>query len=323
MNYMEVRIETNRAGTEVLTALLEDLAAGFVVEDPQDLQDLMEAPSPRWDYIDERLVAQNRSETVSLRFYLDDSEQGRLYAQEAKARVENLASRSEGALGPLSLCVQPVRSEDWENNWKQYYKPFSVGERLLVRPSWEQAEPTPGQQVLVMDPASSFGTGSHATTRLCLEALEQMDLAGRHMLDAGCGSGILAIAGLLLGAQDAQCCDVEPGAVKATRENLAQNGIDLCRYQVYQGDFLADPSLAEALSARRYGVITANIVADVLLAMAPSLCAWLEEEGDLLLSGIIDERAQEVLQAYLELGMQVRRQTSRDGWTLLHLGHKS
>ena len=174
-----------------------------------------------------------------------------------------------------------------------------------------------------MDPASSFGTGSHATTRLCLEALEQMDLAGRHMLDAGCGSGILAIAGLLLGAQDAQCCDVEPGAVKATRENLAQNGIDLCRYQVYQGDFLADPSLAEALSARRYGVITANIVADVLLAMAPSLCAWLEEEGDLLLSGIIDERAQEVLQAYLDLGMQVRRQTSRDGWTLLHLGHKS
>ena len=132
-----------------------------------------------------------------------------------------------------------------------------------------------------------------------------------------------AIAGLLLGAQDAQCCDVEPGAVKATRENLAQNGIDLCRYQVYQGDFLADPSLAEALSARRYGVITANIVADVLLAMAPSLCAWLEEEGDLLLSGIIDERAQEVLQAYLDLGMQVRRQTSRDGWTLLHLGHKS
>lgn len=324
MDYIEVSITTTTAGAEAASLLLGDLAAGFVIDDPQDLQDLMAAPSPRWDYIDERLVAQKESgRDVTLSFYLDDSEQGRLCCQEVRQRVERMArADAQGLYGPLTLRETLVRSEDWENNWKQYYKPFAVGSRLLVRPSWETVEAAPGQQVLVMDPASSFGTGSHATTRLCLEALEGMDLQGRHLLDAGCGSGILAIAGLLLGAADALCCDVEENAVRTTAENLAQNQVESSRYEVLLGDFLAQPALKEKLAARRYGVITANIVSDVLIAMAPSLCSWLEAGGDLLLSGIIDERGDEVLAAYGAQGMAVRRRASRDGWTLLHLTQK-
>lgn len=323
MDYIEVRIETTAAGAEALTLALEDVAGGFVVDDPQDLEDLMSAPSPRWDYIDEQLVArQQQDRPVTVTFYLEEGEQGRLALAEARARVGALAAQNQaGRLGTLALAVQPVRSQDWENNWKQYYKPFTVGPRLMVRPSWEQAQPAPGQQVLVMDPAGSFGTGSHATTRLCLEALEAMELEGRQMLDAGCGSGILAVAGLLLGVSQAVACDVEQSAMRAAAENLEKNNLDPGRCQLLLGDFLQDQGLFRQLACRQYGVITANIVADVLIAMAPSLCGWLAPEGDLLLSGIIDERGDEVLSHYLAQGMRVKNRRSRDGWTLLHLVH--
>ena len=220
------------------------------------------------------------------------------------------------------MIVRPVRSEDWENNWKQYYKPFVVGPRLLVRPSWEEAQPEEGQKVLVMDPASSFGTGSHATTRLCLEELEGMDLEGRMLLDAGCGSGILAIAALLLGAREGLACDVEENAIRTTLENMEKNGLEKERCTLLQGDFLQDEAMYRQLAEHRYGIITANIVSDVLIAMAPHLCRWLEEEGDLLLSGIIDERGDEVLEAYEKEGMLVKNRKSREGWTILHLGKK-
>lgn len=322
MDYTEVSIETTRQGAEELTAVLEDVAQGFVIDDPQDVQDLLQAPSPRWDYIDERLVAQKEDKGVTLRFYLEDSEEGQLSLAEARQRVDQLKSQGGAGLGSLKLTAKPVRSEDWENNWKQYYKPFAVGPRLLVRPSWEEAQPEAGQKVLVMDPASSFGTGSHATTHLCLEELEGMDLEGRMLLDAGCGSGILAIAALLLGAREGVACDVEENAMKATRENMEKNGLEKGRCALFQGDFLQDEALYRQLDSRRYGIITANIVADVLIAMAPALCRWLEEEGDLLLSGIIDERGGEVLAAYEKEGMMVHRRRSREGWTMFHLRKK-
>ena len=323
MDYTEVSIETTRPGAEELTAVLEDVAQGFVIDDPQDVQDLLDAPSPRWDYIDERLVARKSDQTgVTLRFYLEDSEDGQLSLAEARQRVEQLKSQGEEALGSLSMTVRPVRSEDWENNWKQYYKPFVVGPRLLVRPSWEEAQPEEGQKVLVMDPASSFGTGSHATTRLCLEELEGMDLEGRMLLDAGCGSGILAIAALLLGAREGMACDVEENAIRTTLENMEKNGLEKERCTLLQGDFLQDEAMYRQLAEHRYGIITANIVSDVLIAMAPHLCRWLVEEGDLLLSGIIDERGDEVLEAYEKEGMLVKKRKSREGWTMLHLGKK-
>lgn len=324
MDYIEARITTTRAGAEALTAVLEDIAEGFAVDDPQDIEDLLSAPSPRWDYIDEDLVArQKQGGPATVTFYLEEGEQGRLRLEEAKARVKALAEQDKtGRFGRLDVSCQKVRSQDWENNWKQYYKPFTVGPRLMVRPSWEQAQPAPGQKTLVMDPAGSFGTGSHATTRLCLEALEAMDLTGRRMLDAGCGSGILTAAGLLLGAERAVACDVEPGAMKTAAENLAKNQIDPARCDLLLGDFLQDRRLYDRI-AGQYGVIAANIVADVLIAMAPALCAWLAPEGDLLLSGIIDQRGDEVLSHYLAQGMGVKNRRSREGWTLLHLVHEA
>ncbi len=323
MDYIEARITTTRAGVEALTAILEEIAGGFVVEDPQDLEDLLNAPSPRWDYIDEELVArQKKGGAAVVCFYLEEGEQGRLRLEEARARVQALAAQDQtGRFGQLTMSWQSVRSQDWENNWKQYYKPFEIGPRLMVRPSWEQAQAKPGQTILVMDPAGSFGTGSHATTRLCLEALETMDLTGRKMLDAGCGSGILAAAGLLLGAERAVACDVEPSAMRTAAENLAKNQIDPARCELLLGDFLQDQRLYHQL-AGQYGVITANIVADVLIAMAPALCAWLAPEGDLLLSGIIDERGDEVLSHYLAQGLAVKNRRSREGWILLHLGRE-
>ncbi|WP_458862303.1 50S ribosomal protein L11 methyltransferase [Acidaminobacterium chupaoyuni] len=321
MNFIEITIETTTAGAEQITERLEDIAGGFVVDDPQDLEDLMNAPSPRWDYIDEKLVVEKKG-AVTVRFYLNEDEAGMIAAQEAQARIAQMGREAEASgWGTLRFEKKSVQSEDWENNWKQYYKPFRVGRRLMVRPSWEEVEPIEGCTVLTMDPASSFGTGSHATTRLCLEELESMDCAGRTMLDAGCGSGILAIAGLLLGAERAVCCDVEENAAAATRENLAKNGIAKERTAVYCGDFLSSQATFDAVQGQ-YDLITANIVADVLIAMAPLLCKWLTKEGDLLLSGIIEERCAEVEAAYQKQQMLFSRESHRDGWVMIHLKHR-
>ena len=223
-----------------------------------------------------------------------------------------------GFYGSLKMVVSQVKSEDWENNWKQYYKPFNVGDRLYVCPSWEQADLPEGRVLLTMDPASSFGTGSHATTRMCMEQLDQLDLDGAKILDVGCGSGILACTALLLGGKHAMACDIEENAMVVTAENMAKNNMDASRYTTRCGNLLEDESLrAEFTAGGPYDVILANIVADVLMAMSPYLPGWLKADGHLILSGIIDTRAEEVRQCFKKSGMVIVNEIARDGWVML------
>lgn len=223
-----------------------------------------------------------------------------------------------GFYGSLKMNVSPVRSEDWENNWKQYYKPFPVGNRLFVCPSWEQANVPEGRTLLTMDPASSFGTGSHATTRMCMEQLDALSLDGAKVLDVGCGSGILACTALLLGGKHALACDIEENAMRVTAENMDKNGLSGLRYSTRCGDLLSDPALRQELKENGpYDVILANIVADVLIAMASYLPGWLARGGHLILSGIIDTRAEEVRQAFRQANMVIVNEIARDGWVML------
>ena len=223
-----------------------------------------------------------------------------------------------GFYGSLKMEVSPVKSEDWENNWKQYYKPFNVGSRLYVCPSWEQPQVPEGRVLLTMDPASSFGTGSHATTRMCMEQLDKLELSGARILDVGCGSGILACTALLLGGRHATACDIEENAMRVTAENMDKNHLDGCRYSTVCGDLLSDADLRETLGADGpYDVILANIVADVLIAMAEYLPRWLAVDGHLILSGIIDTRAEEVRRAFRRVNMVIVNEIARDGWVML------
>lgn len=324
MDYYRLIIETTSAAAEVLAAALSHISPFCEIDDPDNVRELTQAPSPRWDYLGEELF-ENSGRTPTVTFYFERGEQGALLLREAEAAVRALAQNdSQGFYGSLKMRVDEVKSEDWENNWKQYYKPFAVGSRLLVRPSWEPVpQDAQGRKVLTIDPSSSFGTGSHATTRLCMETLDGMELCGANVLDMGCGSGILAATAVLLGAQSAFLCDIEPAAVKTAAENVGQAAAEagtgaVCRAAC--GNWLENAGLAAQIAGQGpYDVICANIVADVLIAMCTGLISVLRPGGVILLSGIIDSRRDEVLETYEKAGLHLECEKNRDGWTMFSM----
>ena len=205
------------------------------------------------------------------------------------------------------VVAQTVNEEDWANNWKKYFKPLPVGEKLLICPSWEQTDNPEGRAVLSIDPGMAFGTGGHDTTRLVLETLEQYVTEGCDFLDVGCGSGILSIAACLLGAGRAVGIDIDALAVKTAIENGELNGLTSPRYEIRLGDLAKDVS-------GRFPVIAANIVADAIIMLSPAIPALLAENGVYIVSGIIDTREQDVLTALDKCGFTVAERREHGGW---------
>ena len=318
MDYIEVTVETTHDAAELLAEQLAEISGGCSIDDPATIEDFVNAPVKRWDYIEEQLF-DNPQRVPSVSCYLSPDEDGARRLREMGELLAQLKAGDEGGFyGTLKMSVSAAKSEDWENNWKQYYKPFNVGERLYVCPSWETPQLPQGRVQLTIDPASSFGTGSHATTRMCMEQLDALDLGGARVLDVGCGSGILACTALLLGARHALACDIEENAMRVTAENMDKNALSGLRYSTRCGDLLSDEKLREEIAANGpYDVILANIVADVLMAMSPYLPKMLAAGGHLILSGIIDTRAEEVRRTFREAGMVIVNEIARDGWVML------
>ncbi|MBR2086961.1 MAG: 50S ribosomal protein L11 methyltransferase, partial [Oscillospiraceae bacterium] len=215
--------------------------------------------------------------------------------------------------GSLEMTIGNVKEDDWANNWKQYFKPLQIGERLLIKPSWEPVPEGNTRTILEIDPASSFGTGQHHTTRLCLELAETVLHDGDRVLDLGCGSGILSIGTILLGASSATAVDIVDNSVRTAIENAGKNGIGADRYTAYCGDIISDEALREKLGTG-YDLICANIVADVLIAMSGLFSSFLKAQGYLIVSGIITERADEVLSVLEEKGFRLLRRHEKEGW---------
>lgn len=301
MNWLEVTVNTAPERLDGLCSKLEDLGVeGLVIDDAGEYAEFLENNRQYWDYIDEALQEAIR-DVCRVKFYLEDSAAG-------TAALEQITA----ALPGEAVSATQVRDEDWENNWKEFYKPMAVGERLLIVPEWETA-PVGDRAVLRLDPGLIFGTGAHATTQMCLRALERR-AAGAAVLDLGCGSGILAIAALLLGAESAVGCDIDPKAPHVAMENAAMNGLKDDRFVVYAGDVLSDVSLKKKLNARKYDLVLANIVADVILALAPLAADWLAPGGTFICSGIIDGREDEVCAALEAGGLEICRGHAQDGW---------
>ena len=311
MDWLELHIDTTHTGLEPVETMLSALGIdGVVIDDETEFHDFLESNRQYWDYVDENLEASMHGKS-RVTFYLPADETGFAQMGEVRLALEDLKARRSDC-GTLLLSLENLRDEDWENNWKQYYKPMEIGQRLLVIPQWEQVDP--GQRVpLILDPGLTFGTGSHATTRLCLTALEKTVAQGDRVLDLGCGSGILSIAALRLGASQALAVDIDDKCLDVAYENAALNGIGKDRYTVRVGDVLSDGSLRRELEGS-YDIVVANIVADVIIALAPLVPSMLRPGGTFLCSGIIDDRAEEVRAALEAAGWTVLETLSADGW---------
>ncbi len=279
---------------------------GLYVEDYSDMEMLLPLVGGV-DYIDEALSAKDKSHS-RIHVYLSATEQ----ATEVSAQL------SEALLAAdvdFSLTLLRLEDEDWANGWKKFHPPQRLG-RLVICPSWERYAPEDGEQVLTLDPGDAFGSGRDETTRVCLQLLQEKLTPGDRVLDIGCGSGVLALSALLLGAETAVGVDIEQKAVRTALENAEINGLS-GRFSAYLGNLLTDPALKKYLGTG-YDLIAANIVADVHLAMGAVYFGKLKPYGRLVLSGILTSRAAEVLTAIESLGFQCSDSREENGWTGLY-----
>ena len=298
MRWIEVCIDTPR---EEIDARCEALAAlgagGFVIENEEDFREFLENNRQYWDYVDreleDRFAGKSRIKT-----YLADDEDGRAVLAAIRARWE--------------ASVSFVEDSDWENNWREYYKPIEVGNRLVVVPEWEEV-PEDGRTPLRLDPGLIFGTGSHPTTRMCLAALENYVNQDTKVLDLGCGSGILGIGALVLGARSCLGCDIDPKAPDVVRSNAALNGIGPDRLTACAGDILSDASLRRRFGGD-YELVLSNIVSDVIIPLSGLVRPFLAPGGIWISSGIIEGRQEEVRAAIEQAGFTILEHRCEEEW---------
>ena len=306
IKWLEVAVSTTPDRLDGVCAKLA--AAGMdslVIEDEQEFLTFLEQNRQCWDYVDQELLDRMKGVT-RVKFYVTDDEDGRAQLDRYTQGLEE------------EYTATPLADNDWAYSWQKYYKPLEIGTRLYVVPQWLREEPVPrGRVPFYLNPGLTVGTGSHASTQLCLEGVEEHTVPGRDVLDLGCGSGILSIAALCLGAKSAIAVDIDPKAVGVAYENAALNGIGEDRYTVRAGNVLSDRSLAAELARKRYHLVLANIVADVIIPLAPQVPGLLEEDGVFLCSGIIDTRAREVEEALKRAGLTVTRKREKNGWAAL------
>lgn len=316
INWIEAKISTTTDAIDSVSGVLLSIGiSGFVIEDANDFNEFLTSTEYRWNYIDEELM-QRQNAPTSITVYLPENEQGKEWLVEIKERLAKAKADSpEIDFGSLEISFSNIREEDWANNWKQYFKPFCVGKKLLIKPTWETVENAEGRTVLNIDPGSSFGTGQHHTTKLCLERLEEIVKPNDRILDLGAGSGILSIGALLLGADSAVGIDIDENSVRIAKENSAQNGVEN-RFDAMCGNIIDDSNLREKIGTG-YDVVVANIVADVIILMSPLFRSFMHKESTLIVSGIINRQKDEVKAALLQNGFEIISSQESNDWSCI------
>ena len=226
-------------------------------------------------------------------------------------------------IGEGTISFDKTKEEDWVNNWKKYFKPIQLDEQIVIKPTWETLEnPKKDTIVIEIDPGTAFGTGSHETTKLCIEGMKPYIKPGSRMLDVGCGSGILSIIGLKLGASHAVLTDIDPNAIAAAKENFEVNHISEDQYEVYQGNILEDQEFARMIGKERYPLVVANILADVLLPLIEIADQFMTEDGVFVLSGIIDTKEQEIAEKLKNYGFDILETRRMKDWVSITAGKR-
>lgn len=317
MDWKKVSIMTTEEGLEFICYKLDEIGITQfeMVEDAASTQRILDETAAYWDYVDAEAVLAARQPCV--RVYLTDNAVGDEQLRNLRAMVDEIRAIEGGLdLGSLEVIVEDVRDEDWANNWKQFYKPMEIGKRLLVKPSWEELEHPTDRIILEMDPGMVFGTGTHETTQLCLKQLDARVQPGMKVIDLGCGSGILSVGALLLGAESAVGVDIDPNAVDIAYNNADNNGIDRSRYTVVAGNVLDDHGFVDTLGSD-YDIVVANIVAGVIIPLTAIVPRLIRKGGIYITSGIISDRAPEVIQAMQDNGFTVLETEERKDWMVI------
>lgn len=271
---------------------------GIYIEDYSDLEgEVMEIA--HIDLIEEELLKADRTKGI-IHVYINPHENPLEAVSYIKERLDNQQISYE-------IKIADCATEDWVNNWKQYFHPMPIGSKLLIRPTWEDEYDAGGRKVLHIEPGLAFGTGSHPTTKLCLETLEKYIDEKSTVLDIGCGSGILSIASLLLGAQSAFGVDIDSLAVKTALANAAENGFDNSKFNVVQGN------LSDKVTGK-FNVVVANIVADIIIEFNKDVSKFLTDDGVYITGGIIESREDEVLYSFAQNGFEVKERFEEKGW---------
>ena len=303
MAWLEIKIDTLAGSIDAAAAALT--AGGFedlVLEDQQEFEDFLDQNRACWDYIDEEL--QQKLQGLSqIKLYLEDTDTA------AMERLKALTKKLD-----LPMTVTEMGETDWEESWKENYPAVEVSDRLVVLPYWLAEEDHGGRLPVILDPGLTFGTGAHPSTQMVMRAMEKLVKPGSHCLDLGSGSGILSITALRLGAESAIGVDIDPKAEGIARENAAYNGFAAPEFTACTGDVTADRALMEQLRQKRYDVVLVNIVADVIIHLAPVLPAFLTEESMLICSGILDVRLADVTGALRKAGLTVTNIDEQEDW---------
>lgn len=298
MEWIKTIIPTTTEGIDIVCDKLSDIGIKDVqIEDEEEFNVFLEENKKYWDYVDEELLKEKRGETKVIVYIKNDDTAGEIL-NSIKNLAQNLKKNDEEKiLGRLEIETDGINEEDWANNWKEFFKPIEIGKKLLIQPEWETYKGDSDRIIFTVNPGLTFGTGTHNSTKLCICELENYVDESKHVLDIGCGSGILSIISLLLGAKDATALDIDPNAVHVAYENAERNNVDTKKYKVYAGDILSDRDLFEKINTQKYDVVVANIVADVIIALLPIVKKLIAENGTFICSGIINERLSDVTDA--------------------------
>jgi len=310
MKWRKVSLKTTTAAVDLISCLFDELGfEGIQIEDHVPLSE----EEKKSMYIDIVPDLGPDDGVAVISSYVDMDRD----VEEMKASIneglDELALFVD--LGERTLTLDVTNDEDWINNWKAYFKPFRVTDDIVIKPTWETLEDVKEDDIVVeIDPGTAFGTGSHETTKLVIQGMEEYITDKTELLDIGCGSGILSIIGLKIGAHHAVATDIDPQAVLVTKENFEVNGIKDNQYEVYEGNLIDDEALQNTVGLGKYDVVVANILADVIIPLSSVVEKFMKKDGVFISSGIIDMKKEEVREALLKNGFDIVKVTEMGDW---------
>lgn len=309
--WIEITIKTTTEAVEAITNILyENGAQGAMIDDPTDFF-FQKANEYDWDYVEEDVFKRaDGDDSVKIKTYISEEKNVAEFIDTVRARIQ-LLKDCDLDIGLGTVETTQVNEEDWANNWKKYYKPFRLGEKILIKPEWEDCEPQDGDIVIEMNPGMAFGTGNHETTSMCIENIERYLTEDSIVYDIGCGSGILGITAAMLGAKSVLGIDIDEVAVKVANENIRKNHVENVMTAI-KGN-LAD----EIDESKKADIIVANIIADVIIFLSKDIKKYIKKDGYFISSGIILDKVDEVVEALKSNGFEVLNVEKKGEWACI------